>query len=143
MSGEVFEKAYVDKETLRSVQVVPVPDDLENWIEIDFDETFNYRGKIYNIQTGEFDVAPPTDSQNKSLGVEIQGKMISLNESNQNGLAAISTMIDKSIKLGLSPFPVYPSLEMKGGKARLVANTQEEFDGIFVTFGLARQPFFV
>ena len=79
----------------------------------------------------------------KATGVEIQGSMISLNESNQNGLAAISTMIDKAILLNKPAFPVYPSLETKTGKARLVATNQDEFDLIFLTFGLARQQFFL
>lgn len=51
---EVFKKAYVDKETCRSVQVWPVPEDLENWYEIDFDPAFTYRGKIYDPDTGEW-----------------------------------------------------------------------------------------
>lgn len=49
---EVFKKAYVDRETCRSVQVWPAPDDLENWYEIDFDPTFNYVGKVYDPVTG-------------------------------------------------------------------------------------------
>lgn len=80
--------------------------------------------------------------EQKAVGVEIQGHMISLNESNQLGLASISTMIDKAVLLGAPPFPVYPKLETKNGKVRLVANDQAEFDVIFLTFGLARQPFF-
>jgi hypothetical protein len=69
--------------------------------------------------------------------------MISLNESNQNGLSSISTMIDKAIKLELdSPFPIYPTLETKNGKARLTANNQSEFDLIYVSFGVARNGFF-
>jgi len=142
MDDDVFEKAYVDKATLRSVQVHPVPTDLENWIEIDFDPNFKYRGKVYDIESGSFILAPLTTSQQKALGVEIQGQMISLNESNQNGLSAISTMIDKSIALGESPFPLYPKLKTKTGRERLIANNQAEFDSIFLTFGLARQQFF-
>jgi hypothetical protein len=79
----------------------------------------------------------------KAVGIEIQGHMISLNESNQNGLSSISTMIDKAIKLALdSPFPIYPTLETKNGKARLTANNQSEFDLIYVSFGVARNGFF-
>lgn len=57
---EVFEKAYVDKETCRSVQVWPIPEDLENWYEIDFDPTFRYMGKVYDPDTGAWNVAVPT-----------------------------------------------------------------------------------
>lgn len=53
---EVFLKAYVEKEHLGNVQVFPVPTDLENWIEIDFDPDFSYRGKLYDVETGEFTV---------------------------------------------------------------------------------------
>jgi hypothetical protein len=60
---EVFDKAYVDKTNLGSVQVFPVPTDLENWIEIDFDPEFNYRGKIYDIDTGEFTVCEKRKSK--------------------------------------------------------------------------------
>jgi hypothetical protein len=44
---EQFDKAYVDKATCRSVQVWPVPEDLENWYVIDFDPAFKYSGKYY------------------------------------------------------------------------------------------------
>jgi len=124
------------------MQLSPVPEDLENWIALDYDPNFKYRGKIYDEASASFIVAPLTSKQQKALGIEIQGQMISLNESNQNGLSAISTMIDKSIALGGIPFPLYPKLETKTGKARLTANNQAEFDSIFLTFGLARQQFF-
>lgn len=51
---EVFSKAYVERENLSNIQVFPVPTDLENWIEIDFDPEFNYRGKVYDPSTGSF-----------------------------------------------------------------------------------------
>lgn len=51
-----FTKAYVEKANLSNVHVLPVPEDLENWIEIDFDPEFNYRGKVYNLETQTFDV---------------------------------------------------------------------------------------
>ncbi len=65
---EVFEKAYVDKETCRSVQVWPVPEDLENWYEIDFDPTFKYVGKVYNPDTGEWELYEDTaEEHNKKI----------------------------------------------------------------------------
>jgi hypothetical protein len=51
---EVFLKAYVEKVRLDNVQVHPKPEDLENWIEVDFDPDFKYRGKIYDIALGAF-----------------------------------------------------------------------------------------
>jgi hypothetical protein len=51
---EVFEKAYVEKANLRNVQVFPVPKDINNWIEINFDPNFNYQNKIYDINTNSF-----------------------------------------------------------------------------------------
>jgi len=82
--------------------------------------------------------------QQKLDGIQIQGQMVSLNESNQNGLASISTMIDKAVNLGKLDlvFPIYISLENTEGKAKLVANNQTEFDDIFLIFGMARQQFF-
>ena len=49
-----YTKAYVEKANLGNVQLVPIPKDLENWIEIDYDEDFNYRGKRYDVDAGEF-----------------------------------------------------------------------------------------
>jgi len=51
---EVFSKAYVERGRLSNVQVFPVPNDLENWIEIDFDPEFNYKGKTYDVEAGVF-----------------------------------------------------------------------------------------
>ena len=81
----------------------------------------------------------------KKVGVEINGKSVSLNESNQNGLAAVSTSIDKGIKLGIDPFesPINLKLESLSGFSIITVLTQEEFDSVYVTFNLARQQFFV
>ena len=80
----------------------------------------------------------------KSKGVEINGVSVSLNESNQNGLASVSTMIDKAIKLGIDPFltPINLKLESQSGFSTITVLDQEEFDTVFVTFNLSRQPFF-
>jgi hypothetical protein len=51
---EEFLKAYVEKAHLDNVQVWPIPKDLENWIEIPYDHEFDYMGKIYDIESGEF-----------------------------------------------------------------------------------------
>jgi hypothetical protein len=51
---EMFSKAYVEKGRLSNIQVFPVPQDLENWIEVDFDPEFNYRGKTYDVEAGVF-----------------------------------------------------------------------------------------
>lgn len=65
---EKFDKAYVDKATRRMVQVIPVPEDLENWYEIDFDPAFTYRGKIYNPETGEWEQYEDTaEEHNKKM----------------------------------------------------------------------------
>lgn len=53
-SEEVFDKAYVDKATCRVVIVWPVPEDLTNWYETDFDPEFEYFGKVYDPITGEW-----------------------------------------------------------------------------------------
>jgi len=138
----MYEKVYILKTDLKNMQLSPIPEDLGNWIALDYDPNFKYRGKIYDEASASFIAAPLTTKQQKALGVEIQGHMVSLNESNQNGLSAMSTMIDKSISLGGSPFPLYPKLKTKTGRERLIANNQAEFDSIFLIFGLARQQFF-
>jgi len=76
---------------------------------------------------------------NKALGVNINGVMVSLNESNQHGLADISVMIDKAISLGQLIFPITNlKLETATGIHVFVVNDQTEFDTLFLTFGLAR-----
>ena len=51
---EAFTVAYVDKATCRKVQVWPVPEDLDNWYEIDFDPKIEYMGKHYDPDTGSW-----------------------------------------------------------------------------------------
>ncbi|MBB1406690.1 hypothetical protein H5079_13900 [Pseudoalteromonas sp. SG44-5] len=51
---EEFTVAYVDKATCRKVQVWPVPEDLENWHEVDFDPQAEYMGKWYNPDSGSW-----------------------------------------------------------------------------------------
>ena len=45
---------YVNKNRLASMQLVPVPKDLENWIEVEHDPDFDYMNKIYDPQSGTF-----------------------------------------------------------------------------------------
>lgn len=63
---EQFDKAYVDKETCRNVQVWPVPEDLENWYEIDFDESFKYRGKQYDPESDSWSEVLESDEQHNA-----------------------------------------------------------------------------
>ncbi|NYR11263.1 hypothetical protein HC000_01955 [Pseudoalteromonas sp. MIP2626] len=60
-SEEVFYKAYVDKATCRNVQVWPVPEDLDNWHEVDFDESFDYSGKTYDPAACEWGATVESD----------------------------------------------------------------------------------
>ncbi|MFT5116636.1 MAG: hypothetical protein ACI9W0_001255 [Gammaproteobacteria bacterium] len=71
---EVFDKAYVDVETCRSVQVWPVPEDLENWYEIDFDPTFKYMGKIYDPSTSAWGVVVPTIEMHNAKMIKARQK---------------------------------------------------------------------
>lgn len=47
-------KGYILKTQLNQVRTLPIPEDLENWIEIDLVPNFNYFGKIYDIETETF-----------------------------------------------------------------------------------------
>ena len=78
----------------------------------------------------------------KAQGIEVNGVSISLNESNQHGLADVSVMIDKAISLGTDPFPLNLNMESSTGTSVLTVTNQTEFDTVFLTFGLARQQFF-
>jgi hypothetical protein len=51
-----YTRAFVEKTNLTNVQVFPIPQNLENWIEIVLDPTFNYVGKVYNIDKECFEV---------------------------------------------------------------------------------------
>jgi len=142
MKDKVFSKGYVPKDDPTYIQEWPIPNNLEDYWKVDLDPEIDYRGKRYSAASNTFEDKELSAEQLKEIGVEIQGHMISLSESNQNGLSAISTMIDKALALNAVPFPLYPIMESKDGKARLIATDQASFDEIFLTFGLARQQFF-
>ena len=134
-----MEKLYVLKSDLGVMITVPTPNDLENWLELDYDPAFNYIGKVYNDVTGRFDTATPNRRQLKMAGTSIQGSMISLTEINQNCLSYLSVLADK---LGQEAFPMHPKLETKTGKVSILVRNQEEFDSMFIAFGKEREKFF-
>lgn len=55
-------KIYVSKSQLNQTQTIPIPTDLENWIDLDFDPNFDYKRKTYDIALGQFvDTSLTTD----------------------------------------------------------------------------------
>lgn len=92
---EENEKVFVEKANLTNFVVWPIPENLDDWIILDFDQSFSYIGKIYNIETEEFDNTPLSDSQLreefkanreklvKALTVEYDGMVFDANEDSQ------------------------------------------------------------
>lgn len=81
-------------------------------------------------------------SELKATGLNFNGVNISLNESNQNGLAAIKTALDMAEKIGVDAFPINFSAETKSGVKSAAINDMSEFNDLFVQFFVARQQFF-
>ena len=81
-------------------------------------------------------------SELKAVGLSFGGVNISLNESNQNGLAAIKTAVDMAVKIGVDAFPLNFSAETKFGIESVSILSLDEFDSLFVQFFIARQQFF-
>lgn len=48
------DKIYVLKSRPNQSQEFPVPEDIENWHELDFDPDFDYRGKTYDVSLNAF-----------------------------------------------------------------------------------------
>lgn len=94
----------------------------------------------------EFDsasyVAAIEKSELKAVGLNFNGVNISLNESNQNGLAAIKTALDMAEKIGVDAFPINFNAETKSGIKSAAINDMSEFNDLFVQFFVARQQFF-
>ncbi len=81
-------------------------------------------------------------SELKANGLNFNGVNISLNESNQNGLAAIKTALDMAEKIGVDAFPLNFNAETKSGVKSAAINDMSEFNDLFVQFFVARQQFF-
>jgi len=99
-----------------------------------------------NDVIAEFDsesyVAAIEKSELKAAGLDFKGVNISLNESNQNGLAAIKTALDMAEKIGVDAFPINFNAETKSGVKSAAINDMSEFNDLFVQFFVARQQFF-
>ena len=102
--------------------------------------------KLVNADIAEFNKveyeALVEKSELKAVGLSFGGVNISLNESNQNGLAAIKTAVDMAVKIGVDAFPLNFSAETKFGIESVSILSLDEFDSLFVQFFIARQQFF-
>ena len=90
------EKIYIDKGNLTNFVLWPIPENLDDWIVIDFEHEYNYVGKTYNAVTREFYNTPLTDAKLReefkaereatvaSLTVEFDGKTFDADEESQN-----------------------------------------------------------
>tara|TARA_R110002111_G_scaffold212804_3_gene275976 strand:+ start:432 stop:1034 length:603 start_codon:yes stop_codon:yes gene_type:complete len=78
----------------------------------------------------------------KNRGTELLGHTISLNESNQNGIAAVLTGLNLATETGIDMFPISFKAETISGTVSIPFETLEEFKGFSLRFMDARQVFF-
>ncbi len=79
----------------------------------------------------------------KNQGAEINGKRISLNESNQNGIAAVLSGLKLADESGVNPYPIKFSAESPQGVASISFDDLASFQAFALEFMAARQVFFV
>ena len=107
---EENEKIFIEKDNLTNFVLWPIPENLDDWIILDFNQNFNYLGKTYNTDTGEFDNTPLSDIQVrekfkanrakivKALTVEYEGMVFDADEDSQGRMlrpiAALKNDID-------------------------------------------------
>lgn len=78
----------------------------------------------------------------KKAGIIVQGVGVSLNESNQNGIASVSAGEELAVKFGSSIFPLNFNAETAQGVAAVQFETLEDFEQFALEFMVARQAFF-
>ncbi len=78
----------------------------------------------------------------KEQGAEINGVIVSLNENNQNGIAAVLTGLNLASEVGANMFPISFKAESNSGIISIPFETLEEFKGFALQFMGARQAFF-
>lgn len=78
----------------------------------------------------------------KNRGTELLGHTISLNESNQNGIAAVLTGLNLATETGVDMFPMAFKAETLNGVVSIPFNDLAEFKGFALQFMGARQAFF-
>jgi hypothetical protein len=78
----------------------------------------------------------------KNRGNELFGHTISLNESNQNGIAAVLTGLNLASETGIDMFPMSFKAETLGEDVAILFNDLAEFKGFALQFMSARQAFF-
>ncbi len=82
------------------------------------------------------------DSYNKKQGASINGATISLNESNQNGIAAVLTGLQLADKAGANIYPINFKAESASGDVVLPFANLPDFETFAMQFIAARQAFF-
>ncbi len=78
----------------------------------------------------------------KRDGADINGHIISLDEANQNGLAALKAGDDLAIEAGGTIFPINFSARTKNGYVTVPFATRADFTAFSLAFIQARQQFF-
>lgn len=78
----------------------------------------------------------------KNRGAEFLGHTVSLNESNQNGIAAVLTGLNLANETGIDMFPMAFRAETINGVVSISFNDLAEFKGFALQFMTHRQVFF-
>lgn len=78
----------------------------------------------------------------KSLGIELSGKVLSINESNQNGIAAVLTGLNLAEELGLSFEPFSFKAETSTGTTSILFSTLMDYKVFAMQFMAERRKFF-
>jgi len=82
------------------------------------------------------------NSLNKSVGATVGGKKISLDETNQNGIAAVLVGLQLADKAGANIYPINFKARTQTGETTLTFQSLTEFETFSLEFMGARQVFF-
>ena len=78
----------------------------------------------------------------KEQGAEINGVIVSLNENNQNGIAAVLAGLNLASEIGIEMFPIIFKAESPSGISSISFDDLSEFKAFALTFMSERQVFF-
>jgi hypothetical protein len=83
-----------------------------------------------------------TSANNKRIGAVINGEQISLNENNQNGIAAVLTGLHLAEEMEYDIFPIAFNAETATGSVSIPFDSLASFKAFSLQFIGARQAFF-
>jgi hypothetical protein len=94
------------------------------------------------VESFKLDNSSLFTSYSKAQGVELSGKVISITESNQNGIAAVLTGLNLAEELGLTFEPFNFKAETITGTTSITFDSLTDFKVFALTFMAERRKFF-